>query len=510
MSQKKEDADQPTRSGEAQPSDTLPWDDSDFARISQDVTRAEPAMEAAPSQASAKPVADETKASDGDKDAVATSGLASTTTPALNAVPVAPSETDDMEEAAERMASLAEDREQTAAGKLLDEEFPRLIRLKELTAPAQQASRRETPAQETPAPEQIPENEPAGFETILPPRKEPSFATRRAATFLRSEPSVHPRDILTVGRGEARAVPALEHRSPDDDDRQDPWGRTPPRFDDAFEAFPTRVIPEPIVPQAFAPAEDWPEDEGERGSPLRWAAVAAFLVVGCYAAVNALQPERFFGGTRQMDIAQDEFRQPPPAPTTSTAPSTSPSTTGPAPKPAPTSAARVEEKAPKVAEAVKAAKAERAPAKKLAAEKAASKPRAATPAKAVMPQTTPHGRNEPDEAELEAMAEQQSRPVVLAPGPRMLDASPAIPASLPTRLNGDLVYDVQSKLMRLGYSPGPVDGTLSPQTRNAIMHFQNDIGLAPTGEIDAELLRRLRTTRQVDLRFVRGPMPMSQ
>ncbi|HUD50106.1 peptidoglycan-binding domain-containing protein, partial [Parvibaculum sp.] len=164
------------------------------------------------------------------------------------------------------------------------------------------------------------------------------------------------------------------------------------------------------------------------------------------------------------------------------------------------------------AKTTRLAKADAASLKKPARETAArtNKTVAAAPSKPVASQTAAHHRNEPDEAEIEAMAERQSGPVALAPGPRMLDASPAIPASLPTRMNGDLIYDVQSKLMRLGYSPGPIDGTFSPQTRNAVLHFQNDMGLRPTGEIDAELLSRLRTTRQVDLRFVRGPMPLSQ
>jgi hypothetical protein len=50
---------------------------------------------------------------------------------------------------------------------------------------------------------------------------------------------------------------------------------------------------------------------------------------------------------------------------------------------------------------------------------------------------------------------------------------------------------VQDQLTRLGYSPGPVDGVVGPQTRDAIMDFQNDHRLPVTGQIDGTLLRAL-------------------
>jgi len=164
----------------------------------------------------------------------------------------------------------------------------------------------------------------------------------------------------------------------------------------------------------------------------------------------------------------------------------------------------------------KAAKTER-PAKKSTSKTSLAQATSPT-APAAAARTGPAARHEaaqasrePDEAQLEALAEKQSHPVTLAPGPHMLDANPAIPASLPAApANGDLVFEVQSKLTRLGYAPGPADGALTPRTRRAIMHFQNDAGLQPTGEIDSELLRRLRTTRQVDLRFDRGPAPVAR
>ena len=54
----------------------------------------------------------------------------------------------------------------------------------------------------------------------------------------------------------------------------------------------------------------------------------------------------------------------------------------------------------------------------------------------------------------------------------------------------------QSALQKSGYYHGPVDGNLSESARQALMGFQKDDGLAVTGELDDELLRRLMALRQ--------------
>lgn len=54
-----------------------------------------------------------------------------------------------------------------------------------------------------------------------------------------------------------------------------------------------------------------------------------------------------------------------------------------------------------------------------------------------------------------------------------------------------VVAGVQDQLTRLGYSPGPVDGVLGPQTRDAIADFQYGHGVPPTGQIDTALLQSL-------------------
>ena len=57
--------------------------------------------------------------------------------------------------------------------------------------------------------------------------------------------------------------------------------------------------------------------------------------------------------------------------------------------------------------------------------------------------------------------------------------------------DGDLAAEVQSALAKRGYHPGPVDGELGAQTRNAITEFQTEHGFEPTGHLNARLLSAL-------------------
>jgi len=54
-----------------------------------------------------------------------------------------------------------------------------------------------------------------------------------------------------------------------------------------------------------------------------------------------------------------------------------------------------------------------------------------------------------------------------------------------------LTASVQDRLARLGYSPGPVDGVMGAQTRDALAAFQNDRNLPVTGQIDTSTLGAL-------------------
>jgi hypothetical protein len=60
------------------------------------------------------------------------------------------------------------------------------------------------------------------------------------------------------------------------------------------------------------------------------------------------------------------------------------------------------------------------------------------------------------------------------------------------------VAEVQRKLNALGYSAGPVDGEMGPQTRRAIIDFQRNAGLRPNGRPDGALLGALRSVQSQD------------
>ncbi|GMV62053.1 MAG: hypothetical protein AMXMBFR74_12220 [Parvibaculum sp.] len=93
-----------------------------------------------------------------------------------------------------------------------------------------------------------------------------------------------------------------------------------------------------------------------------------------------------------------------------------------------------------------------------------------------------------------------------APAPRELASAeatlePPEAATTPSPAGSEMVAEVQTRLSTLGYAPGPADGALREQTRDAIRAFQTDAGLPATGEIDSSLVARLRRTEQVHWRF---------
>ncbi len=61
------------------------------------------------------------------------------------------------------------------------------------------------------------------------------------------------------------------------------------------------------------------------------------------------------------------------------------------------------------------------------------------------------------------------------------------------RYPASLVREVQERLNRLGYSAGAVDGLMGPSTRGAILAYQRDANLPPTGYLDDAVLTALRT-----------------
>jgi peptidoglycan hydrolase-like protein with peptidoglycan-binding domain len=56
-----------------------------------------------------------------------------------------------------------------------------------------------------------------------------------------------------------------------------------------------------------------------------------------------------------------------------------------------------------------------------------------------------------------------------------------------------LVRNIQDRLQRLGYDPGPSDGVPGARTRAAIQHYQQDNGLAADGQPTPQLWQHLRS-----------------
>lgn len=73
----------------------------------------------------------------------------------------------------------------------------------------------------------------------------------------------------------------------------------------------------------------------------------------------------------------------------------------------------------------------------------------------------------------------------------MTDAGTTAPRAAPTSKPVDTVTRVQVGLAELGYEPGAINGELGQQTRSAILKFERDRGIAPTGDISATLIAEL-------------------
>jgi peptidoglycan hydrolase-like protein with peptidoglycan-binding domain len=62
-------------------------------------------------------------------------------------------------------------------------------------------------------------------------------------------------------------------------------------------------------------------------------------------------------------------------------------------------------------------------------------------------------------------------------------------------LNPDGVRQVQQALQKKGFDPGPIDGILGPQTKEAVRKFQDFFGIKASGEIDNQTLYALGETQ---------------
>lgn len=55
-----------------------------------------------------------------------------------------------------------------------------------------------------------------------------------------------------------------------------------------------------------------------------------------------------------------------------------------------------------------------------------------------------------------------------------------------------IVKQVQMAMLAFGYYSGPINGTVSQDTRDALTRLQTDYGLKPTGTITPQTLDALR------------------
>ena len=75
------------------------------------------------------------------------------------------------------------------------------------------------------------------------------------------------------------------------------------------------------------------------------------------------------------------------------------------------------------------------------------------------------------------------------PNPQQLDMD-AVPS-----LTADGIRRVQQALANKGFSPGPIDGVIGPQTEQAIRKFQDYYGIKVSGRIDNQTLYALGETQ---------------
>src|ERR1700719_1331933 len=77
-------------------------------------------------------------------------------------------------------------------------------------------------------------------------------------------------------------------------------------------------------------------------------------------------------------------------------------------------------------------------------------------------------------------------------------APPAQPRATPepgVNAEGMTIFEMQERLNELGYKLGTIDGVSGPRTVEALKKFQSDNKLPPTGTIDPETIRKLRSAK---------------
>jgi hypothetical protein len=89
----------------------------------------------------------------------------------------------------------------------------------------------------------------------------------------------------------------------------------------------------------------------------------------------------------------------------------------------------------------------------------------------------------------QSSAQSQTGPAVGQPQPNQLgqnQQATATSAAGPVKLTREQLQQAQTLLNEKGFNVGDVDGVLGPRTRRAVMAFQRQRGLEPSGQIDQQ------------------------
>ncbi len=95
------------------------------------------------------------------------------------------------------------------------------------------------------------------------------------------------------------------------------------------------------------------------------------------------------------------------------------------------------------------------------------------------------------QAQAAVLAWRASDPPEKANTPPAPDEWGGAPGPLSSLDRTGLIKLIQSRLADRGFDPGPADGQPGPQTRDAVIAFQRQTGIAATGEMGPELLAAL-------------------
>lgn len=85
-----------------------------------------------------------------------------------------------------------------------------------------------------------------------------------------------------------------------------------------------------------------------------------------------------------------------------------------------------------------------------------------------------------------------------APRPQTAPSTPSRPQQPeppPAIDEGMSSFELQERLNQLGYKVGTVDGVIGPRTVEALKKFQSDNNLPPTGVLDVQTIKKLRTAK---------------